>query len=140
MATVQGVSYTKVTTTPVEHILPRDAHGRVRVMYDTYEASSLADPSTIQMFTMPVDARVIDFKIWHDALASSTTLAFGDVADPDRFMAAVSTSSAGIKVPLIGVIDTFAGYTYTAETIVSLTMAGAAATGTIHAYIMYVVD
>ena len=140
MATVQGVNYTKVTTTPVEHILPRDAHGRVRVMYDTYEASSLADPSTIQLFKMPADARVIDFKIWHDALASSTTLAFGDADDPDRFMAAAASHVAGIMVPLIGKIDTFAGYTYSAETVVSLTMAGAAATGTIHAYIMYVVD
>tara|TARA_R100000049_G_C1940014_1_gene84067 strand:+ start:1126 stop:1548 length:423 start_codon:yes stop_codon:yes gene_type:complete len=140
MATVSGVNYTKITTTPVDHILPRDAHGRVRVMYDTYEASALADPSTIQLFKMPADARVIDFKIWHDALATSTTLALGDADDPDRFMAAASSASAGIMVPLIGKIDGFAGYTYSAETVVSLTMAGAAATGTIHAYIMYVVD
>ena len=140
MATVSGVNYTKITTTPVDHILPRDAHGRVRVMYDTYEASALADPSTIQLFKMPADARVIDFKIWHDALATSTTLALGDADDPDRFMAAASSASAGIMVPLIGKIDDFAGYTYSAETVVSLTMAGAAATGTIHAYIIYVVD
>ena len=140
MATVTGVNYTKITTTPVDHILPRDAHGRVRVMYDTYEASSLADPSTIQLFKMPADARVIDFKIWHDALASSTTLALGDADDPDRFMAAAASHAAGIMVPLIGKIDTFAGYTYSAETVVSLTMAGGAATGTIHAYVMYVVD
>ena len=84
MATVTGVNYTKITTTPVDHILPRDAHGRVRVQYDTYEAAALADPSTIQLFKMPADARVIDFKVWHDALGSGTTLAFGDVADPDR--------------------------------------------------------
>jgi len=140
MATVSGVSYTKVTNTPVDLILPRDMHGRVRVMYDTYEASSLADPSTIQLFKMPKDARVIDFKIWHDALGGSTTLAFGDASDTDRFMAAASSASAGVMVPLIGKIDTFAGYTFTAETVVSLTMAGGAATGTIHAYIMYVVD
>ena len=140
MATVSGVNYTKVTTTPVDHILPRDAHGRVRVQYDTYEASSLADPSTIQLFKMPADARVIDFKIWHDALASSTTLAFGDADDPDRFMAAASSASAGIMIPLIGKIDGFAGYTYSAETLLSITTGGAAATGTIHAYVMYVVD
>ena len=140
MATVSGVNYTKQTSTPADLVLPRDSHGRVRVMYDTYEASSLANPSTIQLFKIPVDARVIDFKIWHDALASSTTLAFGDADDPDRFMAAASSASAGIMVPLIGKIDGFAGYTYSAETVVSLTMAGAAATGTIHVYIMYVVD
>jgi hypothetical protein len=140
MATVSGVNYTKVTTTPVDHILPRDAHGRIRVQYDTYEASSLADPSTIQLFKLPIDARVIDFKIWHDALGSGTTLAFGDAGDVDRFAAAAASTSAGIVSPLIGVIDTFAGYTYSAETVVSLTMAGGAATGTIHAYIMYVVD
>jgi hypothetical protein len=140
MATVKGVSYTKVTNVPVELVLPRDMHGRVRVMYDTYEASGLANPSTIQLFKMPQDARVIDFKVWHDAMGSGTTLAFGDPGDIDRFAAASASTSAGIKVPLIGVIDTFAGYTYTAETVVSLTSAGGAATGTIHAYIMYVVD
>ena len=140
MATVTGVNYTKITTTPVDHILPRDAHGRVRVMYDTYEASALADPSTIQLFKMPADARVIDFKIWHDALASSTTLAFGDADDPERCMAAAASTSAGIMVPLVALIDGFPGYTYSAETVVSLTMAGGAATGTIHVYIMYVVD
>jgi len=89
---------------------------------------------------MPIDARVIDFKVWHDALGSGTTLAFGDAGDVDRFMAAAASTSAGIMVPLVGRIDTMAGYTYTAETVVSLTMAGGAATGTIHAYIMYVVD
>ena len=140
MATVKGVSYTKVTNVPVELVLPRDMHGRVRVMYDTYEASALANPSTIQLFKMPQDARVIDFKIWHDAMGSGVTLAFGDPGDIDRFSAASASHAAGIKVPLIGVIDTFAGYTYTAETVVSLTSAGGAATGTIHAYIMYVVD
>jgi hypothetical protein len=55
-------------------------------------------------------------------------------------MAAASSASAGVMVPLVGKINTFPGYTFTAETVVSLTMAGAAATGTIHAYIMYVVD
>ena len=140
MATVKGVSYTKVTNVPVELVLPRDMHGRVRVMYDTYEASALANPSTIQLFKMPQDARVIDFKVWHDAMGSGTTLAFGDPGDIDRFAAASASTSAGIKVPLIGVIDTFAGYTYTAETVVSLTSAGGAATGTIHAYIRCVVD
>jgi len=140
MATVSGVNYTKITTVPVDHILPRDAHGRVRVMYDTYEASSVAAGSTVQLFKMPIDARVIDFKIWHDALGGSSTLAFGDAGDVDRFHAAASSASAGIMVPVVGVIDTMAGYTYTAETVVSLTTAGAAITGTIHAYIMYVVD
>ena len=64
----------------------------------------------------------------------------GDAGDVDRFAAAAASTSAGIVSPLIGVINTFAGYTYSAETVVSLTMAGGAATGTIHAYIMYVVD
>ena len=131
MATVSGVNYTKITAEPVEHILPRDAHGRVRVMYDSYEASSLASGSTIQLWKLPVDARVIDFKVWHDALGSSSTLALGDAGDVDRLHAAAASSSAGIMIPAVGRIDTMAGYTYTAETIVSLTTGGAAITGTI---------
>ena len=140
MATVSGVNYTKQTSTPADLVLPRDSHGRVRIMYDTYEASALANPSTIQLFKIPIDARVIDWKIWHDALASSTTLAFGDAGDVDRLHAAASSASAGIMVPVIGRIDTMAGYTYTAETLLSITSGGAAATGTIHAWVMYVVD
>ena len=131
MATVSGVNYTKITAEPVEHILPRDAHGRVRVMYDSYEASSLASGSTIQLWKLPVDARVIDFKVWHDALGSSSTLALGDAGDVDRLHAAAASSSAGIMIPAVGRIDTMAGYTYTAETIVSLTTGGSAITGTI---------
>ena len=92
------------------------------------------------MFKIPIDARVIDWKIWHDALGGSTTLAFGDAGDVDRLHAAASSSSAGIMVPVIGRIDTMAGYTYTAETLLSITTGGGAATNTIHAWVMYVVD
>ena len=140
MATVSGVNYTKQTNTPADMVLPRDSHGRVRVMYDTYEASSLASGSTIQLFKIPVDARVLDFKIWHDALGSSSTLAFGDSGDVDRLHAATASSSASIMVPLIAAIDTMAGYTYTAETVLYLTTAGASITGTIHVQLTYVVD
>lgn len=140
MATVSGVNYTKQTNTPADMVLPRDSHGRVRVMYDTYEASAVASGSTIQLFKIPVDARVLDFKIWHDALGSSSTLAFGDSGDVDRLHAATASSSASIMVPLIAAIDTMAGYTYTAETVLSLTTAGASITGTIHVQLTYVVD
>lgn len=139
MATVSGVNYTKQTNTPADMVLPRDSHGRVRVMYDTYEASAVASGSTIQLFKIPVDARVLDFKIWHDALGSSSTLAFGDSGDVDRLHAATASSSASIMVPLIAAIDTMAGYTYTAETVLSLTTAGASITGTIHVQLTYVV-
>ena len=140
MATVSGVNYTKQTNTPADMVLPRDSHGRVRVMYDTYEASAVASGSTIQLFKIPVDARVLDFKIWHDALGSSSTLAFGDSGDVDRLHAATASSSASIMVPLIAAINTMAGYTYTAETVLSLTTGGAAITGTIHVQLTYVVD
>lgn len=140
MATVSGVNYTKQTNTPADMVLPRDSHGRVRVMYDTYEASAVASGSTIQLFKIPVDARVLDFKIWHDALGSSSTLAFGDSGDVDRLHAATASSSASIMVPLIAAINTMAGYTYTAETVLSLTTGGASITGTIHVQLTYVVD
>jgi hypothetical protein len=140
MATVSGVNYTKQTNTPADMVLPRDSHGRVRVMYDTYEASAVAAGSTIQLFKIPVDARVLDFKIWHDALGSSSTLAFGDSGDVDRLHAATASSSASIMIPLIAAINTMAGYTYTAETVLSLTTAGASITGTIHVQLTYVVD
>ena len=109
-------------------------------MYDTYEAASVAAGSTIQLFTIPENARVLDFKIWNDALGSSSTLAFGDAGDVDRLHAATASSSASIMVPVVAAINTMAGYTYTAETLISLTTAGAAITGTIHVQLTYVVD
>jgi hypothetical protein len=109
-------------------------------MYDTYEASAVASGSTIQLFKIPENARVLDFKIWNDALGSSSTLAFGDAGDVDRLHAATSSSSASIMIPLVAAINTMAGYTYTAETLISLTTAGASITGTIHVQLTYVVD
>jgi hypothetical protein len=47
MASVSGVNYTLQTNTPVDLVLPIDSAGRVRLLYDTYEAAALATASTI---------------------------------------------------------------------------------------------
>ena len=140
MATVKGVNYTLMTAVPVDHVLPDIADGRVRFMYDTYEASSLGAGSVIQLFRVLDNWRILDWKIWHDALGGSSTLDLGDVADPNRYNTAEDSSSAGIIVPLVAEINTGAFYKYTSDDIVSITTAGASISGTIHVGMWYVID
>jgi hypothetical protein len=140
MTAAKGVNYTLQTNTPVDLLLPIDSHGRVRVLYDTYEAAALASGSTIGLFTIPKGARVVDFAVWCDALGASSTLAMGDTSDADRLMVATSSASAVIIKPVIADINKFAGYKYTADSVISITTAGASITGTIHVYLFYVLD
>ena len=49
MASVKGVNFTKRTAEPVEKVIASQSHGRLRVQYDSYEASSLASGSDISV-------------------------------------------------------------------------------------------
>ena len=55
--------------------------GKLRVQFDTFEASSLASGSDISVARLPSGAKVYDVAIHHDALGSGVTLAVGDSAE-----------------------------------------------------------
>ena len=154
MATVYSIQKTKWNqNVPSEKIDTTELAGRVRVAHAEYEAASLASGDVIQMFNLPNGARIISGRLAHDALGGSTTLSVGYAAHTNAAGTAVSLSAAAYKA---AAASTSATAVNAANTIalgenslvdadkdglpVSVTMGGAAGTGTIQLTMMYVVD
>ena len=139
MASVKGVNFTNITADPVVNADSSEWSGKLRVQYDTYEASSLAAASDISVARLPKGAKVYDIVVHFDALGSGTSLKVGDSSDDDRYIAATVTTSAGqMSMSQEGAIGGFA-YEQTAETDIILTNAGTA-TGTIKCAVFYTVE
>jgi hypothetical protein len=154
MATVYSVQKTKWDqTTPALKIKTTEIAGRVRIAYGEYEASALTAGDVIEMFNLPSGARVIEGTLFNDALGASTTLAVGHAAysnadgtavplDADEFSAAASSATAGARA-IANTLALGAGTVIDADENgypVTVTLAGAAATGTIVLIMKYVVD
>ena len=140
MAEYLGVNATKVATPIADNITdPGELNGKVRVITDTYEAVAIALGSTIKMGKpLPVGARILNIKLAFDALGGSSTLAVGDAVSAARFMAAGSSSSAGIRdmadeTTVGGLL--FEVLSTTVDIII--TVAGDAITGTIKIIVEY---
>ena len=142
MASVYGVNATKAADPSPSNILnPGTLGGKVRVMVDSYEAAALAAASTITIGkALPVGAIVIGGKLSWDALGAGVTLAVGDATTADRYLAATAAAAAGIA----NLPDDVDGLSYvitgTADTVIKITTAVAAATGTISIIILYVLE
>jgi len=158
MATVYSNVRTDTTQDdPSEFVQANQLGGVKRVAYAQYEASSLASGDVIEMFALPNGARVIGGNLYWDALGASTTLSVGHAAytnsagtavgaDPDEFKAAAASTSAGAGA----VASTMAlgantevdldGEDADNEYVVTVSMGGAAGTGTIELVMEYVVN
>ena len=140
MASVKGVNFTKRTAEPVEKVIASQSHGRLRVQYDSYEASSLASGSDISVAKLPAGAIVYDIVVHFDALGGSSTISVGDSGAAARYITATSVSSAGqMSMSQEGAIDGF-GYENTAETDILLTTGSAAISGTVKCAVFYSMD
>ncbi len=152
MATVYSVQQTNATADPVVKNPSNVLGGRIRVAHGVYEASSLADGSTIQMFVLPDGARLLEGSLAHDALGGGTTLSVGYAAHTTAAGAAVSASAAAYKAAAASTgaqkVDILAKLALGSGTvtdtnedgvIITATNAGTA-TGTIEVTIKYVVD
>ena len=154
MATVYSVQKTKWNqNVPSEKIDTTELAGRIRVAHAEYEAASLASGDVIEMFNLPNGARIVSGRLAHDALGSNTTLSVGYAAHNNAAGTAVSAAAAAYKA---AASSASAGAANVANTIalgensvvdadkdglpVSVTMGGAAGTGTIQLTMMYVVD
>ena len=147
MSSVKGVNYTNITATPIVKSDSEVAGGKVRVSYDSYEASSLASGSDITIGRVPANATIIDVVLKCDALGGSSTLKVGDAADDDRYLAAVGTwNAAGQVQSMLGgstaanTAMTGLGYRTTAETDIIITTGGATISNSIHCWVMYTVE
>jgi hypothetical protein len=153
MATVYSTQRTNSRATPAVMNKANELGGRIRVAHGTYEASSLAVGDVIEMFVLPDGARLLTGSLAHDPLASSTTLSVGYGAHTNAAGTAVSASAAAYKGAAssasAGKSDILATLALGSGTEVdanedglpvTVTMGGAAGTGTIELTIMYVVD
>ena len=153
MATVYSTQRTNSRATPAVMNKANELSGRIRVAHGTYEASSLASGDVIEMFVLPDGARLLTGSLAHDALGSSTTLSVGYAAHTNAAGTAVSASAAAYKAAAAStsaakndILATLAlgsgSETDTNEdgVAITVTMGGAAGTGTIELTIKYVVD
>jgi hypothetical protein len=152
MATVYSDVETQLTqNTPREHVKANEIGGEVRVARATYEASSLASGDVINMFTLPDGARILQGSLGHDAMGSSTTLSVGFAAHTNAAGTAVSASAAAYKAAaastsaqIVDVANTLAllnGEEVDSDgngKTVTVTMGGAAGTGTVALTMLYV--
>lgn len=140
MASVKGVNIANLDAVPAVLADAAEAHGRLRVWFDSYEASALASGSDITVARLPAGATVYEALVHHDALGANVTLQLGDAADDDRLITAAAAATAGkIVLSEDGAIDGF-GHHYTVETDVKLKTGGGAATGTIKCAVIYALD
>ena len=152
MATVYSAQRTNSRATPAVMNQANELSGRVRIAYGTYEASSLANASVIEMFILPDGARLVQGNLAYDALGSGTTLSVGYAAHTNAAGTAVSLSAAAYKaaaastsaqkVDVLATIALGSGTETDAnESGVAITVTNAGtATGSIELTIMYVVD
>ncbi len=153
MATVYSAQRTNSRATPAVMNKANELAGRIRVAHGTYEASSLASGDVIEMFTLPDGARLLEGSLAHDALGGSTTLSVGYAAHTNAAGTAVSAAAAAYKAAAastsaqkVDILATLAlGSGTETDTnedgvVITVTMGGAAGTGTIEVTIKYVVD
>ena len=153
MATVYSAQRTNSRATPAVMNKANELGGRIRVAHGTYEASSLASGDVIDMFVLPNGARLLEGSLAHDALGASTTLSVGYAAHTNAAGTAVSASAAAYKaaaastsaqkVDCLATLALGSGSVVDADAngmAVTVTMGGAAGTGTIELTVKYVVD
>lgn len=109
----------------------------LHVASTVYEAEATAANSIINLFKLPDNVVIQGFKLQFDALGTSVTVDVGDAVDADRYIDGANAATAGTNTALT--IDGL-GYrigTNEGDNLITLTILGAAATGTIKAVCYY---
>ena len=153
MATVYSTQRTNARANPVVMNKANELGGRTRVAHGVYEASALASGDAIEMFLLPNGARLLQGSLAHDAMGSSTTLSVGYGAHTDSSGTAVSASAAAYKaaaastaaqkVDILATLALGSGTELNANEDgfpVTVTMGGAAGTGSVELTILYSLD
>lgn len=158
MATVYSDVRTSTTQDdPTEFVQANQLAGNLRVARGVYEADALAQDDVIEMFALPNGARIVHGQVYFDALGANTDISVGHAeytnsagstvtADPDEFLAATDTTSAGgaaVAATLALGANTEVDLDLEDadnEYVVTVTMLNAAGTGTIELVMFYVVD
>lgn len=146
MADVNGVNYAlQHGTTPPDRVESAYSNGRVKVMYDSYEASSAAAGTDVLLGKLKEGAVILDWKVIADDLGTGVTgqLATRDEDDgttENTFSQALDlASAASINEPAAADIDELP-LAVDEDVDVLLKIAGGTATGTIKVFIYYSID
>lgn len=133
MATVNSTTYEAQAAGKVA-LSQGVADATLHVVTTTYEASAAAANTVINLFKLPKDVVIQNFVVAHDDLGTGVTVDIGDAGDADRYVdgldvATAAGSATGVLVDGLGyVIGTDATHD---DTVITATVLGAAATGTI---------
>jgi len=143
MATVYGVNRTLKRAAQINTIEPEVMSGKVRWIYESYEAASLATGSVIELFgqNLPAEARIVDWIIDHDTLSGDYHLEFGTSEDADEFMAKADCSSADKKNFTDDGVAASLGFEIASgdgQTLVITTSGASSASGTIKVAVAFV--
>ncbi len=150
MATVYGVNATKLNNLPIDLVDVAEGHGRVRRMYDTYEAGVVSSGDIIELgSTIPKGARIIDWTLSHDDLGGTLTAGIIQVRPIDTSVgAAVAIQAAAVVIgdgaarikPVIGDINLLPYETLGESVMQILTSVDATVAGTIKLEVLYTID
>lgn len=133
MATVNSTTYAAQLDAKVS-LAQGIANATLHCISTTYEASAAASGTIINLFRLPKGAVVKNFDVAFDDLGTSVTLDIGDEGDGDRYVdgldvATAAGSKTGCLVDGVDyVIGTDASHD---DALVTATVGGGAATGTI---------
>lgn len=142
MATYSTTEYNVVGGLTLDHVPAQGGTGVV-TRYATLAVSvALVTNDIINLFVIPANCTVIDFKLISDAdLGSTASLICGESGDTDRFMASKAFTTASGDTGTIAFAGV--GYTPTADTLVYITassMASGTTDGTIKAVMTYTMN
>lgn len=101
MSAVLGDNTTKFEAgSSTSNWIDKPYNGELRSWSDEYEASALANASTIQMTPsglIPSGARIKAIRVFHDDMGSTVTISLGDSTSATRYLDATSVTSAGMQ-------------------------------------------
>lgn len=150
MANFTGVNATKLDNLPIDFVDVAEAHGRVRRMYDTYEAGVVENADTIELgATIPKGARIIDWTLVTDDMGGTATAAIIQVKPIDTSVgSAVSIQAAAVVIgdgavrlkPVVGDINLLPYTTLGESQIQLLISASDTVAGTIKLEVLYTID
>lgn len=134
MANVYATDYNNAYVQSTPEMRSSLAKVTVKHNQDTAELSAAAIADIIYFFKVPKDSAIIGGELRSDALGASVTLSVGTVAAPTKYLAATASNTANKVTALTIPIDD-AGTPLTEETDIVVTIAGAAATGTVKLFL-----
>jgi hypothetical protein len=133
MATYNSTTYEAQLAAKVE-LAQGIANATLHCATTTYEASSTAANSIINLFKLPKGAAIKNFVVAFDDLGTGVTVDIGDAGDVDRYVDGLDVATAaGSHVGCLvdGVNYIIGTDTENDDTIVTAKILGAAATGTL---------